>query len=62
VTEGTGVIVSGASVDIEMTAVADAAVDVDGGISPGVDAVNSGAQAVSRNKKRTAVRLFVFIL
>ena len=60
--ECAGVIVSGTSVDIEMAAVADTATDVGIGMSVGVDAVNPAAQAVSKNKKRTAVRLFVFIL
>ena len=60
--ESAGVIVSGISVVIEMNAVADAATDVDLGMSMGVDAVNPAAQAVSKNKKRMAVEPFVLIV
>ena len=60
--EGAGVMVSGIVVGIGITVVAGAAIVVDIGMSVGVDAVNPAAQAVSKNKKRTAVRLFVFIL
>jgi hypothetical protein len=60
--EGAGVVASGIVVGIETSVDAGIGTDVDIGVAVGADAVNSAAQAVNRNKKRTVVRLFILIL